>query len=138
VDIRLKSSEYPRYNSQTIWNLFNNIIEDNFSNLKNEMAINIQEVYRIPNRLDQKRKYSCHIIVKTLNAQNKGKNIKSCKGVKQVIYKGIPLIIISPLLRTSQQRHQKTEVKLWTQSKSWKKFSKQTVPRTRWSCHSNI
>ena len=35
------------------------------------MAINIQEVYRTPNRLDQKRKFYSHIIVKTLNVQNK-------------------------------------------------------------------
>ena len=30
------------------------------------MPINVQEAYRTPNRLDQKRKSSCHIIMKTL------------------------------------------------------------------------
>ena len=38
--------------------IFNKIIEENFSNLKKEMAINVQEAYRTPNRLDQKRKSS--------------------------------------------------------------------------------
>jgi hypothetical protein len=33
-------------------NIFNKIIEDNFSNLKKEMPMNIQEAYRTPNRLD--------------------------------------------------------------------------------------
>jgi hypothetical protein len=33
------------------------------------MLINIQEAYRTPNSLDQKRNSSCHIIVKTPNAQ---------------------------------------------------------------------
>ena len=36
-------------------NIFNKIIEENFSNLKKEMTMNIQEAYRTPNRLNQKR-----------------------------------------------------------------------------------
>jgi predicted ribosome quality control (RQC) complex YloA/Tae2 family protein len=39
-------------------NIFNKIIKGNFSNLKKEMPMNIQEAYRIPNRLDQKRNSS--------------------------------------------------------------------------------
>jgi hypothetical protein len=38
--------------------IFNKIIEENFYNLNKEMPINIQEAYRTPNRLDQKRNYS--------------------------------------------------------------------------------
>jgi len=52
-------------------NIFKKIIEGNFPNLKKEMPINIQEAYRTPNRLDQKRNSSHHKIVKTPNAQNK-------------------------------------------------------------------
>ena len=39
-------------------NIFNKIIEENFRNLKNDMPMNIQEAYRTPNRLDQKRNSS--------------------------------------------------------------------------------
>jgi hypothetical protein len=35
------------------------------------MSMNIEEAYRIPNRLDQKRNSSHHIIVTTPIAQNK-------------------------------------------------------------------
>jgi hypothetical protein len=35
------------------------------------MPIKVQEAYRTPNRLDQKRKSLCHIKIKTLNIQNK-------------------------------------------------------------------
>ena len=35
-------------------NIFNKIIEENFSNLKKEMPMNIQEAYRTPNKQDQK------------------------------------------------------------------------------------
>jgi hypothetical protein len=45
-------------------NIFNKIIEENFPNLKKEMPMNIQEAYRIPNRMDQKKNSSCHIVTK--------------------------------------------------------------------------
>jgi hypothetical protein len=35
--------------------VFNKIIEENFPNPKKEIPMNIQEAYRTPNRLDQKR-----------------------------------------------------------------------------------
>jgi hypothetical protein len=46
-------------------NIFNKVIEENFPNLKKEMPMNIQEAYRTPNRLDQKRNSSGHIIIRT-------------------------------------------------------------------------
>jgi hypothetical protein len=39
-------------------NIFNKIREENFPNLKKEMPMNIQEAYRSPNRLKQKRNSS--------------------------------------------------------------------------------
>jgi hypothetical protein len=42
-------------------NTFNKIIEENFPNLKKE-PMNIQEAYRTPNRLDEKRNSSCQLI----------------------------------------------------------------------------
>jgi hypothetical protein len=52
-------------------NIFNKTIEENFPNLKKEIPMNIQEAYRTPNRLNQKRNSSHHIIIKTPNALNK-------------------------------------------------------------------
>jgi hypothetical protein len=43
------------------------IIEENFPNLKKEIPMNIQEAYRTPNRLDQKRNSSRHIIIRQIN-----------------------------------------------------------------------
>ena len=39
-------------------NIFKKIIEENFPNLKKEMPMNIEEAYRTPNRLEQKRNSS--------------------------------------------------------------------------------
>ena len=41
-------------------NIFNKIIEENFPNLKKEIAINIQKAYRTLNKLDRKRKSPTH------------------------------------------------------------------------------
>ena len=51
-------------------NIFNKIIEENFSNLKKEMPMNIQVAYRTPSKLDQKENSSGHIIIRTANALN--------------------------------------------------------------------
>jgi hypothetical protein len=52
-------------------NIFNKIIEEKFPNLKKEMPMNIQETYRITNRVVQKTNSSCHIILRTTNAPKK-------------------------------------------------------------------
>jgi hypothetical protein len=36
-----------------------------FPDLKKDMPIKVQEAYRTPNRLDRKRKFFWHIIIKT-------------------------------------------------------------------------
>jgi hypothetical protein len=61
-------------------NIFNKIIKENFPNLKKEKAINIQEAYKTPNSLDQKNNSSCHKIIKTPNAQNKYRILKTVRG----------------------------------------------------------
>jgi chromosome segregation ATPase len=72
-------------------NIFNKITEENFPNLKKEMPMNIQEAYRTPNRLDKKRNSSCHIIIRTPNAQNKERILKAVREKHQVTYKGRPV-----------------------------------------------
>jgi hypothetical protein len=56
-----------------------------------EMPMNIQEAYRTPNSLDQKRNSSHHIIIKTPNAQYKERTLKAVREKCQVTYKGRPI-----------------------------------------------
>jgi hypothetical protein len=44
--------------------IFNKILEKNFPNLKKDVPIKIKEPYRLPVRLDQKRKKPCQIVTK--------------------------------------------------------------------------
>jgi hypothetical protein len=76
-----------------IANIFNKIIKENFPNLKKEMPMNIEEAYRTPSRLDQKRNSSCHIIIRTTNALNKDRILKAVREKGQVTYKGRPIRI---------------------------------------------
>ena len=57
------------------------------------MPMNIQEAYRTPNRLDQKRNSSRHIIIRTTNALNKDRILKAVREKGQVTYKGRPIRI---------------------------------------------
>ena len=74
-------------------NIFNKIIEENFPNLKKEMHMNIQEAYRTPNRLHQKRNSSRQIIIRTTNALHKVRILKAIRGKGQATYKGRPIRI---------------------------------------------
>ena len=73
--IRLEESK--NYQLKGPVNIFKKIIKEDFPNPKNKkMPMNKQEADRTPNRLDQKRSSSCHIIIKTPNAQNKERILK--------------------------------------------------------------
>ena len=55
--------------------------------------MNIQEAFRTPKRLDQNRKSSPHIIIKTPNSQNKERILKAVREKGQETYKGRPIRI---------------------------------------------
>ena len=74
-------------------NIFNKIIEENFPTLKNEMTMSIKKTYRTPNRVDQKRNYSQHIIDKVPSAQSKERILKAVREEGHVTYKGRPIRI---------------------------------------------
>jgi hypothetical protein len=57
------------------------------------MPMNIQEAYRTPNRLDQKRNSSQLIIIRTTNSLNKDRILKAVRRNGQVTYKGRPIRI---------------------------------------------
>jgi hypothetical protein len=51
-------------------NIFNKIITKNFPNLEKALPIQVQEASRTPNRLDQNRTTTQHIIIKTTSTEN--------------------------------------------------------------------
>jgi hypothetical protein len=76
-----------------IHNIFNKIITENFLNLEKTMPIQVQEATRKPNRLDQHRTTSWHIIIKTTSTETRERILKAVRGKKQITYKGKPIKI---------------------------------------------
>jgi hypothetical protein len=68
------------------------------------MLINIQDAFRTPNTLDQKRKSSHHIIIKTLNVQNKEKILKSEREKGQGTYRSRAIRLHLILNRDSKSK----------------------------------
>jgi hypothetical protein len=57
------------------------------------MPMSIPEAYRTPNRLNQKRNSSQHIIIRTKNALDEDRILKAVREKGQVTYKGRPIRI---------------------------------------------
>jgi hypothetical protein len=57
------------------------------------MPMSIQEAYRTPSRLNQKRNSSPNILIRTTNALNKDRILKAVREKGQVTYKGRPIRI---------------------------------------------
>jgi hypothetical protein len=60
-------------------NIFNKIIAENSPNLEKELPIQVQEASRTPNRFDQNRICSWHVIIKTRSTENRERICKRKK-----------------------------------------------------------
>ena len=65
-------------------NLFNEIISENFPNLKNEMENQIQEAYRTPGAQNYNRSTPRHIIMKIPHIQDKDWILKTAREKCQI------------------------------------------------------
>ena len=76
-------------------NLFNKIISENFSSLKNEMENQLQEAYRTQNAQNQNSSIPKHIIMKMPSIQNKDRILKPAREKHQITYRGKPIPILA-------------------------------------------
>jgi hypothetical protein len=76
-----------------IYNIFKNIITENFPNLEKTMPIQVQEAFRTPNRLDQNKTTPRYIIIKTTSTEYRERILKAVRDKKQITYKGKPIKI---------------------------------------------
>jgi hypothetical protein len=65
-----------------MYNIFNKIITENFSNLEQTMPIQVQESFRIPNRPDQNRTTPQRIIIKT-STETRERTLKAVERKKK-------------------------------------------------------
>jgi hypothetical protein len=76
-------------------NIFNKIITEYFPNLEKDIPTQTQEASRTPNRPDQYRTSSQHIIIKTTSSETRERLLKAVRDKNQITYKGKPIKITS-------------------------------------------
>ena len=72
-------------------NVFEEIMAENFPNLKKETDIQVQETQRVPNKMNQNRQTPRHIKIKMAIVKDKKRILKAAKEKQRVIYKGISI-----------------------------------------------
>ena len=74
-----------------IENVFEEIMAENFPNLKKETDIQIQEAQRVPNKRNPNRPTLRHIIIKMAKIKDKERILKAAREKQRVNYKGTPI-----------------------------------------------
>ena len=69
-------------------NLFEEIIAENFPNLRKETDIQVQEAQRAPNKKNPKRPTTKHMIIKMSRVKDKERIIKAARERQQITHKG--------------------------------------------------
>ena len=70
--------------------IFEEIIVKNFPNMGKEIVNQVQEVQRVPYRINPRRKMPRHILIKLSKIKYKEKILKAAREKQQITYKGIP------------------------------------------------
>ena len=81
------------------------IIVENFPKMGKEIATQVQETPRIPNRINPGQNTARHILIKLTKIKHKEKILKAAREKQQITHKGIPIRIIADLsIETLQAR----------------------------------
>ena len=72
-------------------NIFEEIIVENFPNMGKEIATQVQEVQRVPGRINPRRNMLRHIVIKLTKIKDKEKLLKATREKQQITYKGTPI-----------------------------------------------
>ena len=71
--------------------IFEDIIVENFPNMGKEIATQVQEVQRVPYRINARRNTPRHIVIKLAKIKDKEKLLKAAREKRQITYKGTPI-----------------------------------------------
>ena len=73
-------------------NLFERIMKESFPNLTKEIDFQeVQEVQRVPKKLDPRKHTARHIIITLPTIKDKERILKAARRKERVTYKGVPL-----------------------------------------------
>ena len=106
---------------------FLEIIVENFPNMKKEIINQIQEAYRIPNRINPRRNMPRHILTKLTKTKQKERILKAAREKQQVTYKGNPIHLTADLSAETRQARKEWQ-DIFKVLKGKKSTTKITVP----------
>ena len=77
--------------------IFEEIIVETFPNMEKETVNQVQEVQRVPYRINPRRNMPRHILIKLTKTKHKESILKSAREKQQVTYKRNPIHLIADL-----------------------------------------
>ena len=96
-----------RRKRKVIENVFEEIMAENFPNLKKETDIQVQKAQRVPNKMNPNRPTPKHIIIKMANVTDKEKIQKTARQKRRISYRGTPIRLSADFsIETSQARRE--------------------------------
>ena len=60
-----------RREKETVWEIFEEVIVENFPNMEKEIVNQVQEAQRVPNRINPRRNTPRHILIKLTKIKHK-------------------------------------------------------------------
>ena len=73
------------------------IIVENFPKMGKEIATQVQETQRVPNRINTRQNTLTHILIKLMKIKHKEQILKAAREKQQITHKGIPIMITADL-----------------------------------------
>jgi len=70
---------------------------ESFTNVGKEIATQVQEAERVPNRINPRQNTPRHILIKLTKIKNKEQILKATKEKQRITHKGIPIRITADL-----------------------------------------
>ena len=87
------------------------IIAENFPKIRKEIAIQVQETQRVPNRINPRQNTTRHILIKLTKIKHKEQILKAPREKQQITHKWIPIRITANLsIETLQARREWQDV----------------------------
>ena len=91
--------------------LFEKIMTENFPNLVKEIDMQVQEVQKVPNKMNPKKPTSRHIIIKMPKVKDKERMLKAAREKQLLTYKGDPIRLSADFSHaTFQARRDRQEI----------------------------
>ena len=78
-------------------NIFEEITVENFPNMGKEIVNQIQNVQRLPYRINQRRNTLRHVLIKLTKTKHKERILKAAREKQQVTYEGDPICLTADL-----------------------------------------